>query len=198
MTNKLLRATGLGGALVAISVLMGCATTETEMKPAPVATPAAASAPKPAPAPAPMTTPVPAPAPTAAPMAKPAPKPAVLKSVVLMEFNKSNLDELDRFRLDRDIVEKLSGIGAVKFATVSGHADRLGSASFNQKLSEKRADTVKKYLVSKGMDASKIETFGFGKTNPQANCPDQKDRKALILCLEPNRRVEVEVTGSPR
>lgn len=201
MTNKkLLRSTGLGGALVAAFLLVGCASMESEMKPAPAAAPA--PAPRPAPAPAPVSAPAPAPAPVAAPMAKPAPKPApkppVLKSVVYMEFNKANLDELDLFRLDRDIVEKLSGIGAVKFATVSGHADRLGSSSFNQKLSERRASAVTKYLVSKGMDASKIETFGFGKTQPQASCPDQKDLKALILCLEPNRRVEVEVTGSPQ
>jgi len=200
MTNKLLRLTGLGGVLVALSVLAGCATTEAEMKPAPAPDPAPAAAP--APAPAPVTAPVPAPAPMTAPMAKPAPQPApkppVLKSVVYMEFNRANLDELDLFRLDRDVVEKLPGIGAIKFATVSGHADRLGSSSFNQKLSERRAGAVTKYLVSKGVDASKIETFGFGKTLPIANCPDQKDRKALILCLEPNRRVEVEVTGSAK
>jgi len=201
MLNKLLRSTGLTGALVALSVLVGCATMEAEK---PVPPPAAAPAPKPAPAPAPapVTTPVPAPAPAPAPMAKPAPKPApkpaVLKSVVYFDFDKSNLDKLAVFRLDRDVVEKLPGVGQVKFATVGGHTDRIGSTVYNQKLSERRAAVVKKYLVSKGMDASKIETFGFGKTVPVQSCPDQKDRKALIACLEPNRRVEVEVTGTPR
>jgi outer membrane protein OmpA-like peptidoglycan-associated protein len=57
---------------------------------------------------------------------------------------------------------------------------------------------VRAYLVSKGADASKIETFGFGKTMPVKSCPDQKDRKALIECLEPNRRVVVEIQGTPK
>ncbi len=52
-------------------------------------------------------------------------------------------------------------------------------------------------LVSKGVDASRIETFGFGKTTPVKSCPDQKDR-TLIECLAPNRRVVVEVQGTPR
>ncbi len=202
MRNTILRSTGIGGALATLIVLAGCATTEVQ-KPAPAPAPAPVVKPAPAPAPAPapivQPAPTPAPAPAPAPVAKPAPKPApppVLKSVVYFDFDKSNLDKLDVFRLDRDIVEKLSGIGAIKFATVNGHTDRIGSAQYNQKLSERRADAVKKYLVSKGMDGSKIETFGFGKTMPVKSCPDMKDRKALIACLEPNRRVEVDVTGT--
>jgi OOP family OmpA-OmpF porin len=81
---------------------------------------------------------------------------------------------------------------------VNGHTDRIGSSQYNQKLSERRAETVKAYLISKGTDASKIETYGFGKTTPVKSCPDQKDRKALIACLQPNRRVEVEVKGVPK
>jgi OOP family OmpA-OmpF porin len=51
--------------------------------------------------------------------------------------------------------------------------------------------------VSKGADAAKVEVFGFGKTMPVKSCQD-KDRKALIACLAPNRRVEVEIQGTPR
>ena len=65
-------------------------------------------------------------------------------------------------------------------------------------LSEKRAEAVRAYLVSKGVDAAKVETLGFGKTLPIKACPDQKDRKGLIACLADNRRVVVEVQGSPR
>jgi OOP family OmpA-OmpF porin len=81
---------------------------------------------------------------------------------------------------------------------VTGHADRLGSAQYNPKLSEKRADAVRAYLVSKGVDASKVETLGFGKTLPVKSCPEQKNRKELIECLSPNRRVVVEIQGTPR
>jgi OmpA-OmpF porin, OOP family len=52
--------------------------------------------------------------------------------------------------------------------------------------------------VSKGVDAGKVETLGFGKTLPVKSCPDQKERKALIACLADNRRVVVEVQGTPR
>lgn len=196
MLHKLLRFAGLTGVYAALSVLVGCAMVGAE-KPAPVV--ARAAAPAPTPAPAPAAVPTPHPAPVVTPATKPAPNPVpVLKTVVTMDHNKATLDKLDLFRLDRDIVDKLPGIGTVKSATVSGHADQLGAESYNQKLSEKRADAVKKYLISKGMDASKIETFGFGKTLPVSSCPDPKDRKALIACLEPNRRVEVEITGTPK
>jgi len=86
----------------------------------------------------------------------------------------------------------------VRYINVNGHADRLGTPTYNQKLSEKRADAVRAYLVSKGVEAGKVETFGFGKTLPTKSCPDQKDRKSLIECLAPNRRVVVEIQGTPR
>jgi len=96
------------------------------------------------------------------------------------------------------VVRKLKDVGEVRYINLNGHADRLGSAQYNQRLSEKRAEAVRAYLVSKGLDASKVETFGFGKTTPVKSCPDQKDRKGLIDCLAPNRRVEVEIQGAPR
>jgi OOP family OmpA-OmpF porin len=145
--------------------------------------------------------------PKAAPVAQPAPvapaaKPAapahvviVLKSDETFAFNKATLSPAARSTLDRDVVAKVKQIPNIKFINVNGHTDRLGAAQYNQKLSEKRAEAVKAYLVSKGVDASKIETYGFGKTQPVKACPDQKNRKALIACLAPNRRVEVEVQG---
>jgi len=156
--------------------------------------------PKPAPAPAPVpVAPPPAPKPAPAPAAAPA-KPKVLRitSTELFDFNKSALTDPAKSLLDTEVVAKLGGFATIQFINVNGHTDRISSAQYNQKLSEKRADAVKAYLVSKGVDGSKIETYGFGKTMPVKSCPDQKDRKALIACLEPNRRVEVEVQGMPK
>jgi len=154
-----------------------------------------------------MVRPVPPPPPTPAkpkpapakPAAKPTPpKPVVLRSTVLFATNKSALDEMARFRLDTDIVSKLGTVGAIKYVNVDGHTDRIGSAQLNQKLSERRAAAVRDYLVSKGMNAAQIETYGYGKTTPKKSCPDQKDRRQLELCLAENRRVEVELQGAPR
>ena len=164
---------------------------------------------KPAPAPAPKAAPqaqpraVPAPPP---PMAKEAPKPEApkkpavvnLASTELFEFNKAVLTPDARTKIDAEVIAKLGALKDIRYIIVNGHADRLGSAQYNQRLSEKRADAVRAYLVSKGVDAGKVETLGFGKTLPVKSCPDQKERKALIACLADNRRVVVEVQGTPR
>ena len=191
---------------VAIAVaLAGCAT-EPE-KPAPPPAPVAKPAPPPPPIAQPAPPPVaPKPAPEPKPVAKPeAPKkPAVITvtSTGLFEFNKATLTPEARAKLDKEVVARAKDFASVALVHVDGHADRLGSGQYNQKLSEKRADAVQAYLVSKGFDASKIETLGSGKTNPVKSCPDRKegkaDRKALIECLAPNRRVVVELKGMPR
>jgi OOP family OmpA-OmpF porin len=77
---------------------------------------------------------------------------------------------------------------------VTGHTDRLGTEAYNQKLSQRRADAVRDYLVSKGVDRAKIETLGLGEKQPVVQC-DQKNMKQLIACLQPNRRVDVEAKG---
>lgn len=157
-----------------------------------------AAPPKPAVTPPP---PPPPAKPAPAPAAKPAPaKPVVLRTTVLFATNNADLDAEDRGKLDNDIVGKLGTVGAISYVNVNGHTDRMGSAQYNQKLSEKRANVVKSYLVSKGMDASKIEVYGFGKTQPipTVSCSDKLPRKELIACLQPNRRTEVELQGAPR
>jgi len=179
-------------------LLAGCAS-EPE-KPAPAPEPAA----QPAPPPAPVATPTPAPTPQ--PVAKPEPpkKPAVISvtSTGLFEFNKAALTADARAKLDQEVVARAKDFASIALVHVDGHADRLGSAQYNQRLSEKRADAVQAYLVSKGFDASKIETLGSGKTNQVKSCPDKvggkSNRKALIECLAPNRRVVVELKGTPR
>ncbi len=135
-----------------------------------------------------------------APAAKPAPTPKTLTitSTQLFAFNKSDLSSEAKARLDREVLGRLGEFATIQFVNVYGHTDRIGSAQFNQKLSERRANAVKAYLVSKGVAASKIESYGYGKTSPVKSCPDSKDRKALIECLGPNRRVVVEVKGMPK
>ena len=183
---------------IAALVVAGCATEPEKPKPAPAPAPVARPAPAPAPAP------TPAPAPVAKPEVKPeppkpaAPKPINLASTELFEFNKAVLTDEARKKLDAEVIAKLRDLGDVRYIIVNGHADRLGSNEYNQRLSEKRAEAVRAYLVSKGVDQSKVETLGFGKTLPVKSCPDQKERKSLIECLSPNRRVVVEVQGTPR
>jgi OOP family OmpA-OmpF porin len=81
---------------------------------------------------------------------------------------------------------------------VTGHADRLGSAEYNQKLSERRADTVHAYLLSKNIASTKISVSGQGESTPQT-APDAcagLARASLIACLQPDRRVDVEMQGT--
>lgn len=185
-----------------IALALGACATQDTPKPAPAPAPAPAAKPAPAPAPVPQAQMKVEPAqPVAKPEPKPAPKkPAVvnLASTELFEFNKATLTDEARKKLDSEVIAKLRDIGQIRYIIVNGHADRLGSVQYNQRLSERRAEAVRAYLVSKGADASKIETLGFGKTLPEKSCPDQKDRKALIECLAPNRRVVVEIQGTPR
>jgi len=180
--------------VVAALAFLGACVTEPEKpapQPAPVAKPAAAPQPQAVPAP---------PAPVAKPQPEAPKKPAIvnLASTELFEFNKAVLTKEARARIDTEVVAKLGDLRDVRYIIINGHADRLGSTQYNQKLSEKRADAVRAYLVSKGVAADKVETLGFGKTLPVKSCPDQKERKGLIECLSPNRRVVVEVQGTPR
>ena len=78
---------------------------------------------------------------------------------------------------------------------VVGHTDRLGSADYNQRLSQQRANTVRAVLVEGGVAASRIEARGRGASDPVVQC-SQSARAALIDCLAPNRRVDVSAQAS--
>lgn len=75
--------------------------------------------------------------------------------------------------------------------TITGYTDRIGTDAYNRKLSEQRAAAVKAYLVGKGIEARRLVAVGKGEADPVAQCNDG-NHAALIKCLEPNRRVEVE------
>ena len=150
--------------------------------------PVAAVAAAPAPAPV-MEAPAPAPAP--APVAPPPARfeKVTLSTTELFEFDKATLRQ-PQPKLD-EIAAALQADTSITDVDVTGYADRLGSEKYNLKLSQRRADAVREYLVGKGVDGSRLKAYGKGEANPVVNCTE-KNRAALIKCLEPNRRVEVE------
>jgi OmpA-OmpF porin, OOP family len=155
--------------------------------------------PKPAPAPAPapaVTPPPPPPAPAPPPPPAPGVQKITLASKALFDFDKAVLKPEGKAAIDRDVISKLSGVTKLELVLVTGHTDPIGSQAYNQKLSERRANAVRDYLVSKGVAKDKIETLGMGKTQPipGVTCT-QKNMKELIACYAPLRRVEVEVKG---
>jgi len=140
---------------------------------------------------------VPTPAPIEVAEAAPAPPPppaprfekVTFSSTELFAFDKSEL-RMPQPKLD-DLANALNANAQINNVVITGYTDRIGSDRYNQKLSERRAAAVDDYLVSKGVSASRLSAVGRGKGNPIVVCTETK-RAALIECLEPNRRVEVE------
>jgi OOP family OmpA-OmpF porin len=151
------------------------------------------AAPQPAPAPAPVVAEPPPPPP--APVAPPPPPPparfekVTMSSTELFEFDSAKLNP-NQPKLD-EIARVLNENTSINDINITGHADRIGSDKYNQKLSERRAESVKAYLVGKGVGADRLKAEGKGESQPVVQCNDKK-RSDLIKCLEPNRRVEVE------
>ncbi len=137
--------------------------------------------------------------PATAPSAPAPKKPALVNVAWTAEFSygSAQLTPEALARLDGEIVPKLVESKDIRYLHVYGHSDRLGPADYNRRLSEQRAEAVRAYLVSKGVDADKIEVFGYGQTLPVKSCAEQKKRSALIECLAPNRRIVVEVQATP-
>jgi OOP family OmpA-OmpF porin len=150
--------------------------------------PPVAAAPAPAPEPV-----VEAPAPAPAPVAPPPPparfEKVTLEATKLFEFDKADVI-MPSPKLD-EIASALQADTSITNVDITGYTDRLGSDKYNQKLSERRANAVRDYLVSKGIDGNRLKAYGKGESNPLVQC-NEKNRAALITCLEPNRRVEVE------
>ena len=147
--------------------------------------------PKP-PAPAPVAPPPPPP-PAPAPAPKPAPKPVAekvtLAADVLFDFDKSLLKPEGKAKLD-DLANKVQAIN-LEVVIAIGHTDSIGSDAYNQKLSVRRAESVKAYLVSKGVEPNRIYTEGKGEKQPVASNKTKEGRQK-------NRRVEIEVIGTKK
>lgn len=169
----------------------------------------------PAPAPRPVVTYV-APPPVEAPPPPP-PPPVVVAAPVApvvvapperrrVSFSAESLFTFDKSALrpeGKAALDKFAGeLAGTRFETITveGHTDRLGSQVYNQKLSQRRADAVKDYLVASGkVDAAKVSSVGASESKPitQAeDCKGSKPSPKLIACLQPDRRVEIEVVGT--
>jgi outer membrane protein OmpA-like peptidoglycan-associated protein len=113
----------------------------------------------------------------------------------LFNFDKSEIRADQRAKLD----EFVSGLGGSQYDSIGviGHADRIGKIAYNKKLSERRANAVKAYLVRKGIPADKIQAEGHGKAESVTgdSCAGTRG-KALISCLQPDRRVDVSVSAT--
>lgn len=111
---------------------------------------------------------------------------------VYFNFNDSSLTDEAKGKLD-SLVTILKSDKEIQSVSIVGYADRIGSADYNQKLSRKRALSVKEYLASQGYtNANVTKVRWVGKSKPSTNCGKQ-DRNTLISCLSPDRKVEVEV-----
>jgi OOP family OmpA-OmpF porin len=123
---------------------------------------------------------------------KPAFEKITLQAEVLFDFDKSVVKEEGKSHLDAEVVEKMKAHPEVELVLISGHTDRIGSDSYNQALSERRAAAVKDYLVSQGVAAERLHTQGKGETEPVVDCKGVRGKQA-VECLQPNRRVTVEI-----
>ena len=160
---------------------------------APAPMPVAAAEPVPAPAPV-AVAPAPEPAPAPAPVCEPQYETITIEASKLFGFDEAKLK--DTSVLDNEVVPKMKENKIFASVKVTGHTDKLGSEAYNQKLSEKRANQVRDYLISKGIEADRLIAVGKGELVPVVSCDGVKGRKALIECLAPNRRVEIEATRS--
>ncbi len=143
-------------------------------------------APKPVAAPkAPVAEPV-----VAAPAAKPAPQPVkqsiTIQAEALFDFDKSVLKPAGKKAID-EAIAKMKQVD-VEMVIATGHTDSVGTDAYNQKLSERRATTVKEYMVSQGISAAKITISGKGETQPVASNKTADGRAK-------NRRVDIEFKG---
>jgi OOP family OmpA-OmpF porin len=174
--------------LAAAALAAACATQEPKPapKPAPVPPPAPAPAPEPKPAPPP---PAPAAAPAPKPVAKPKPvaEKVTFAADVLFDFDKSVIKPEGKSKLD-DLATKVRGVNLEVIIAI-GHADWIGTDEYNQRLSVRRAEAVKAYFVSRGVEPNRIYTEGKGEKQPVANNRTSDGRAK-------NRRTEIEVIGT--
>ena len=143
--------------------------------------------PKPAPAPAPPPPPPPAPAPAPAPVPAPQAEKVTFAADAFFDFDKSALKPEGEARLN-DLVSKIQDM-TLEVVIAVGHTDSIGAADYNQRLSVRRAESVKSYLVGQGIEANRIYTEGKGESQPIAS-NQTRDGRAK------NRRVEIEVVGT--
>ena len=151
-----------------------------------------------APVAAPVAVPAPAPAPVVIVAAAPLPvlEKVAFEANVLFDSNRSALTSAGRSTLDA-FVGKISGLDTQSVMAI-GYADRMGSEASNQILSEERVNSVKSYLVAKGVASDRVRTSSWGETRPStaaAECMDANNPKN-VACMQPDRHVFIEISGT--
>jgi OOP family OmpA-OmpF porin len=138
-----------------------------------------------------------APAPVAETPPAPAPVPQNIPFRVSMDaffdFGQATLRPEGKAALD-ELARRLAVTQYDKL-TIVGHAERIGPAAYNQKLSERRASAMREYLIAQGIDAGKISSSGVGESEPVASCPGLRGKR-LIDCLQPDRSGQLTAVGS--
>lgn len=124
--------------------------------------------------------------------APPAFEKITLQAEVLFDFDKSMLKDEGKSILDVEVVEPMKAHPEVEVVLIAGHTDRIGSDNYNQALSERRAAAVKSYLESQGIASNRLNPVGKGEAEPVVDCKGIYG-KAAVDCLQPNRRVVVEI-----
>ncbi|NJS35927.1 MAG: OmpA family protein [Brachymonas sp.] len=122
----------------------------------------------------------------------------VILADTLFKFDKSGRDEMLPGGKERlaAVANRLKSYQSIATLSIAGHTDRLGKDTYNDPLSQRRAATVLEYLGSLGVKAAKSDAIGKGEREPVTqNCSDKLPRTQLIACLQPDRRVTIEVTG---
>jgi OOP family OmpA-OmpF porin len=168
--------------LVGLAIAAGCATEPEKPAPAPAAVPAPKPPPPPEPKPRAVEAPKPAPE-----KPKPVAEKVTFAADVLFDFDKSVIKPEGRSKLD-DLAAKVKGIN-LEVVIAVGHADSIGSEEYNQRLSVRRAESVKAYLTSKGLEPNRVYTEGKGEKQPVASNKTADGRAK-------NRRTEIEVIGT--
>jgi OOP family OmpA-OmpF porin len=161
-----------------------------DCEPAPVVE---APAPQVAEAPAPV---VEAPAPVVeAPPPAPVPQnvPFRVSMDAFFDFDKATLRPEGKAALD-ELAQRLA-VTQYDTLTIVGHADRIGPAAYNQKLSERRASAIRDYLIAQGIDAQRIAASGIGESQPTTSCRGLQGKR-LIACLQPDRHAELTAVGN--
>lgn len=124
----------------------------------------------------------------------PAPQKYTLCSDVSFGFGSAVLTAAGQARM-AEIAAELRRAQTIEHLEIAGHTDRIGSDSANDALSAQRADAVRQAMISSGIPANTMTAVGYGKRQPLVQC-DQANRAELIACLAPNRRVEIQASGT--